>query len=60
MTTEPLVKGQTMTMKYQVVKSTFFDIIHAEEAGVTVMWDRGTRIRVHIHPKFKGIIIEVH
>ena len=45
---------RAMLMKYEVLKTTFFDVIHAEEAGITVMWDRGTRLRVQLHPRFKG------
>ena len=53
-TSEPVTKGKPMMAKYEIIKTTFFDIIHADEIGITVMWDRGTRLRVHIKPSFKG------
>merc|ERR1712062_315357 len=50
----PLVKGGEMRAQYEVIKTTFFDIIHAEDVGITIMWDRGTRIQIKLKPKFKG------
>ena len=39
---------------YHMIKTHFYDIIHSDH-GVTLIWDRGTRILVKLNPKFKGI-----
>ena len=39
---------------YHMIKTHFYDIIHSNH-GVTLIWDRGTRILVKLNPKFKGI-----
>ena len=54
---EPLIKGQPILAKYKLMKTTFFDVIHAEDVGLTVMWDRGTRLKVQIQPALKGEFI---
>ena len=46
-----------MLAKYKLMKTTFFDVIHAEDVGLTVMWDRGTRLKVQIQPALKGEFI---
>ena len=43
-----------MKTKYTVIKTTFFDIIHSE-IGVTLLWDRGTKILVTLDPKYRGM-----
>ena len=53
MTTTTAPGYSSMTAKYKVIKTTFFDIIHAE-IGVTLLWDRGTRILVALSPKYRG------
>ena len=49
--------GTVMKAKYKVIKTTFFEIIHAE-IGITIMWDRGTRLYISLQPKFKGIVLK--
>ena len=39
---------------YHMIKTHFYDIIHSDY-GVTLIWDRGTRILVKLNPKFKGM-----
>lgn len=47
--------GAVMKRNFQVVKSTFFDTIYAE--GITIMWDRGTRVLVSLDPKYRGMYV---
>ncbi|XP_057292411.1 SCO-spondin-like isoform X2 [Hydractinia symbiolongicarpus] len=53
MTALPAPNHNIMTAKYDVIKTTFFDIIHTQ-IGITVLWDRGTRILISLNPKYKG------
>ena len=52
--TEPSVPDGGMTAKYEIITTTFYTIIHANHVGLTVMWDRGTRIIVKLQPSFQG------
>lgn len=55
MTALPAPNHNIMTAKYDVIKTTFFDIIHTR-IGITVLWDRGTRILISLNSKYKGMI----
>ena len=49
----------TPITKFEVIKSTFYDIIHTE-LGITLMWDRHTRVLISLQPQFKGLFIIKH
>jgi len=44
----------TPVTEIEIIKSTFYDIIHTK-LGITLMWDRHTRILISLQPQFKGI-----
>lgn len=39
--------------KVEILKSTFYDIIHTE-IGITLLWDRNSRILISLDPRYKG------
>ena len=53
--TSPVVLGGRMTAKFEVIQTTFWVVIHAKDMGLTVLWDRGTRVQIRLTSDFKGI-----
>ncbi len=53
-TTKPAAGHLFATAKYKVINSGIFVIV-ASEMGVTLTWDKGTRMYVTLDPKYKGI-----
>ena len=49
----PGTSSSSMTAKYKIRDIHFFTILETN-IGLTLMWDRGTRLYVTLDPKFKG------
>lgn len=54
--TRPVAEGALMTAKYEIIETTFWLVIHAKDIGLTVMWDRGTRVQIQLESRFRGMI----
>ena len=42
------------TQNITVIRNHFYDIIVAEDAGISLMWDRGTKVYLKIDATYKG------
>ena len=46
------------TERIEIIKSTFNDIIMTRH-GVKLIWDRGTKVTVHLDRRHRGMTIEI-
>lgn len=49
----PGAAGSSTTARFQIRESHFFTVLETD-LGLTVTWDRGTRLYITLDPKFKG------
>ena len=49
----PGAAGSRMTARFEIRERHFFTVLETD-FGLTVTWDRGTRLYVTLDPKFKG------
>lgn len=49
----PGASGSSITVRFQISERHFFIVLETD-LGLTVTWDRGTRLYITLDPKFKG------